>query len=125
MTPSRGRRAGSNIGTESLQIGPVSTGFIFPDFDISAPEEPPLDQSRRLGHVADLGERQAARNQTVVGVGDRRQPVPPQRRVGWPSSLGVEGIDRRCAHRFRPAMPRENPAERCLNAFVCYCTSVP
>jgi hypothetical protein len=45
--------------------------------------------------------------------------VLPQRRVGWPSSLGVEGMDQRCAHRFRPAMPRENPAERCLNAFVC------
>jgi hypothetical protein len=44
---------------------------------------------------------------------------------GCPSSLGVEGMDQRCAQRFRPAMPRENPAERCLNAFVCYCTSMP
>jgi hypothetical protein len=34
-------------------------------------------------------------------------------------------MDQRCAQRFRPAMPRENLAERCLNAFVCYCKSVP
>jgi hypothetical protein len=34
-------------------------------------------------------------------------------------------MDQRCAQRFRPAMPRENLAERCLDAFVCYCTSMP
>jgi hypothetical protein len=103
MMPSRGRQAG--IGMESFQIGPVSTGFIF-IFPDSQP--PPLDQLRRLGHVADLDERPAARNQIVVGVGDRRHRCFHSGVSGWPSSLGVEGMDQRCAQRAsgRPCRAR-------------------